>query len=272
MCFLIWYSCTTILWYYRQLRLFQPGKYGKGNFHPHWIYSILYCQAIAQVFFFSSNGSVVVWCIHSGFQTHFSIVTICVNQTKVQNNLLRWEKCCVYLLLSSLLIVCFLYLPYLPYFFNVTQPRNVVLIQTSDKEKHSFSAGENRACITKYFRITPWNATEKIKQQKCKNAPLIFMSPNYINMFYLFFKEHGSVCRDVWWWIHRGWMSSSLPWWYHTQRPQHGAEHNLNYLHQYPVNSMNKKCCAADLQTSLFFSILATCKSLWCSQSSPASG
>lgn len=47
---------------------------------------------------------------------------------------------------------------------------------------------------------------------------------------FFWLKEHGSICRDVWWWIYGGWMLSRLPWWHHPQCTEHGADLSLSYI------------------------------------------
>lgn len=137
---------------------------------------------------------------------HFFPLSLFVLIKKLLNKQLQRDKVKVCWLLSSLIIVCLLYL----------------FLKSHSEVKCGLNLGSD----------------------KWENAQLILI-------LFLFSKEHGGLCRDVWRRLHRGRMFSSIPWWYHTQRTQHGEEH---HVHQYPVNSKNKNI---GLQTHkhLLFSI-----------------
>lgn len=142
-------------------------------------------------------------------------------------------------------------------FLNVMQLRNVVLqlrgIRDTRLTLLAFCCWHQGLLLS--------GISESLPELSVKNCTLNVYSTS------LYLKEHGSVCRDVWWWIHRGWMFSSFPRRHHTQCSQHGAD-----IQPYPVNSKNNNI-ALQIYTHLCFSfILATCKSLWCSKSPPASG
>lgn len=43
-----------------------------------------------------------------------------------------------------------------------------------------------------------------------------------LGILFIYNQEHGSVCRDVRWRVNRGWLSCSLPRWYHIECIKHG--------------------------------------------------
>lgn len=51
----------------------------------------------------------------------------------------------------------------------------------------------------------------------------------WIYLLFLPHKEHGSLCRNVWRWIHRRWMFSSVPRRHHTQCTKHGKKEGQSY-------------------------------------------